>query len=66
MKLIFTEISPPEVPMEIALSPPILRQAIAGFHDAAGIYYERVIQESGREIWFRLENDPRCKMRRDA
>jgi hypothetical protein len=55
MKLIFTEISPPDTELEMAVGPPVLRAAVASFFDSDGHRYERVIQESGRELWYRME-----------
>ncbi len=57
MKLIFTEISEPDVVLEMAIGPPVLRAAVAAFFDSDGHHYERVIQESGRELWYRLETE---------
>jgi len=57
MKLIFTEITPLDTVLEMAIGPPILREAVAVFFDSEGHHYERVIQESGRELWYRLEEE---------
>jgi hypothetical protein len=55
MGLILVEVVKPEGPLDEALHPAFLETAVAGFYDGQCRYYERVIMESGRDLWFRLD-----------
>jgi hypothetical protein len=57
MRLIITEVSQPEIELEMAIAPPLLRNAIGRFYDKEGNWYERTVQESSREQWFRIDEE---------